>query len=101
MEEKIPVNLVVGDRTYRVKIARKDEELVRKTMRFLNEKIIDFKTNFAGKDMQDYISMALLYFATEQNQTGDFRIKEQATEKKLNSWNNILDKLLEEEEPTK
>ncbi|MFT4203461.1 MAG: cell division protein ZapA [Chitinophagaceae bacterium] len=97
MEEKIPVNLVVGDRTYRVKIARKDEELVRKTIHFLNEKIVEFKTNFAGKDMQDYVSMALLYFATEQNLTGDFHIKEQETEQKLNSWNNMLDKLLEEE----
>lgn len=98
MEEKIPINLVVGDRTYRVKIARKDEELVRKTIRFLNEKIIEFKTNFAGKDMQDYISMALLYFATEQNQTGDFHIKEEETAKKLNSWNHLLDKLLDEDE---
>ncbi|WP_447641026.1 MULTISPECIES: cell division protein ZapA [Chitinophagaceae] len=98
MEEKIPVNLVVGDRTYRVKIARKDEELIRKTIRFLNDKIIEFKTNFAGKDMQDYVSMALLYFATEQNQTGDFHIKEEETAKKLNSWNNILDKLLDEDE---
>lgn len=99
MEEKIPVNLLVGDRTYRVKIARKDEEIVRKTIRFLNDKIIEFKTNFAGKDMQDYVSMALLYFATEQNQTGDFHIKEEETAKKLNSWNNILDKLLDEEDP--
>ncbi|PZP52228.1 MAG: cell division protein ZapA [Pseudopedobacter saltans] len=97
MEDKIPVNLVVGDRTYRVKIARKDEELVRKTMKFLNDKIIEFKTNFAGKDMQDYISMALLYFATEQNQTGDFHIKEKETEKKLNSWNNMLDQLLDDD----
>lgn len=97
MEEKIPVNLLVGDRTYRVKIARKDEELVRKTIRFLNDKIIEFKTHFAGKDMQDYVSMALLYFATEQNQTGDFHIKEEETAKKLNSWNNILDKLLDED----
>jgi len=97
MEDKIPINLVVGDRTYRVKIARKDEELVRKTIRFLNDKIIEFKTNFAGKDMQDYISMALLYFATEQNLTGVFHIKEEETSKKLNSWNNMLDQLLDEE----
>ena len=32
----------------------------------MNEKIVDYKTNFAGKDMQDYVSMVLLWYATEQ-----------------------------------
>ncbi|QES90286.1 cell division protein ZapA [Rhizosphaericola mali] len=98
MDQKIPVNIVVGDRTYRVKIDRVDEELVRKTMSFVNEKIIEFKTHFAGKDMQDYIAMALLWFATEQNQTGTFKIKEQETNQKLSSWENMLNKLLDDKE---
>jgi cell division protein ZapA (FtsZ GTPase activity inhibitor) len=98
LDQKIPVNIVVGDRTYRVKIDRADEELVRKTMSFVNEKIIEFKTHFAGKDMQDYIAMALLWFATEQNQTGTFKIKEQETNQKLSSWENMLNKLLDDKE---
>lgn len=98
MDQKIPVNIVVGDRTYRVKIDRADEELVRKTMSFVNDKIIEFKTHFAGKDMQDYIAMALLWFATEQNQTGTFKIKEQETNQKLSSWENMLNKLLDDKE---
>ena len=69
MEELIPVNLVIGDRTYRVKVAPKDEEVVRKTLKIINEKLIEFKTQFAGKDMQDYISMVVLWYAT-QAQTG-------------------------------
>jgi hypothetical protein len=36
----------------------------------INDKITEFKTNFAGKDMQDYVSMALLWFATEQKPIG-------------------------------
>ena len=31
----------------------------------INEKIIEFKTNFAGKDMQDYIAMVLIWYATQ------------------------------------
>lgn len=62
----IPVNIIVADRSYRLKIEPEDEEMVRKTMKLINEKIIEFKTSFAGKDMQDYVSMVLLWFATEQ-----------------------------------
>lgn len=65
MEELIPINLVLGDRTYRVKVAPKDEEVVRKTLKVINEKLIEFKTQFAGKDMQDYIAMVVLWYATQ------------------------------------
>jgi cell division protein ZapA (FtsZ GTPase activity inhibitor) len=52
METLIPVNIVIGDRNYRIKIASNDEEHVRKTVKIINEKIVEFKTQFAGKDMQ-------------------------------------------------
>jgi len=67
MEELIPINLLLGDRTYRVRVEPKDEEVVRKTIKLINEKIIEFKTQFAGKDMQDYIGMVVLWYATQQS----------------------------------
>ena len=70
-QQLLPVNIVVGDRTFRIRIHPSDEESVRKISRKINEKIVEFKTQFAGKDMQDYISMVLLWFVTEQ-QTGNF-----------------------------
>jgi cell division protein ZapA (FtsZ GTPase activity inhibitor) len=66
MEELIAATVVIGDRTYRIKVAREDEEVVRKTVKTINDKIIEFKTQFAGKDMQDYIAMVLLWFATDR-----------------------------------
>lgn len=70
-QELIPINIVIGDRTYRIRINPTDEESVRKITRKINDKILEFKTSFAGKDMQDYISMVLLWFVTEQ-QAGSF-----------------------------
>lgn len=70
-QQLLPINIVVGDRTFRIRIHPSDEESVRKISRKINEKIVEFKTQFAGKDMQDYISMVLLWFVTEQ-QTGSF-----------------------------
>jgi len=66
MDTLIPINVVVGDRSYRVKVAPADEEVVRKTVKIINDKIIEYKTEFAGKDMQDYLGMVLLWFATQQ-----------------------------------
>ena len=42
------------------------KKLCDRTIKTINEKIVEFKTNFAGKDMQDYVSMVLLWYATEQ-----------------------------------
>ncbi len=66
MEELIPVNILVADRNYRVKVKPADEENLRKTMKLVNARLLEFKTNFAGKDMQDYIAMVLIWLATEQ-----------------------------------
>ncbi len=65
MDTLIPINIIIGDRNYRIKVLPKDEEQVRKTVKFINEKIIEFKTTFAGKDMQDYVSMATIWYATQ------------------------------------
>ena len=63
--ELIPVNILIGDRTYRIKILPSDEEVVRKTLKIINDKIFEFRSQFAGKDMQDYISMVLIWYATQ------------------------------------
>ena len=64
MQELIPINIVIGDRTYRIKTNSADEEAVRRTLKTINDKIVEFKTQFAGKDMQDYIAMVLIWYAT-------------------------------------
>ena len=65
MTELIPINILIGDRTYRIKTLAKDEEVIRRTLKTINDKIIEFKTQFAGKDMQDYIAMVLIWYATQ------------------------------------
>ncbi|MFT3681662.1 MAG: cell division protein ZapA [Ferruginibacter sp.] len=70
-QELIPINIVIGDRTYRIKTSPSDEEAVRRTIKIINDKIIEFKTNFAGKDMQDYISMVTIWYATQNSSSTD------------------------------
>ena len=61
----IPINIVIGDRTYRIKITPADEGILRSTLKIINDKIVEFKTQFAGKDMQDYIAMVMIWYATQ------------------------------------
>ncbi len=96
MSELIPVNIVIADRNYRLRIEPKDEEMVRKTAALINDKITEFKTNLAGKDMQDYVSMVLLWFATEQNQSGIELVKWEEASQKLAALERQLDRALEE-----
>ena len=70
-KELIPLNIIIGDRNYRIKVLPADEEVVRKTLKTINDKILEFRTLYAGKDMQDYVSMVLIWYATElQDDTG-------------------------------
>jgi cell division protein ZapA (FtsZ GTPase activity inhibitor) len=71
-ENLIPINIVIGDRNYRIKIKPEDEEHVRKTLKLINDQIIEYKTNFGGQDMQDYIAMVTIWYATQlQTSTGN------------------------------
>jgi hypothetical protein len=64
-ENLIPANINIADRIYRVQMSPEDEQVVRQSVRIINDKIVEFKTKIPGKDMQDYISMVLVWFVTE------------------------------------
>jgi hypothetical protein len=95
MNDLLPVNLLIGDRTYRVRVAPKDEEVVRKTVKTINDKMMEFKTNFAGKDMQDYIAMVLVWFATEQNAAISNQVNMDNVSSRLQTLEKMIDGVLE------
>ena len=80
MSDLIPISALVGDRTFRVKIETADEEVVRKTLKTIN-----------GKDMQDYISMVLLWFATEQHAGRAADVELDNLTDQLNNIEKLLD----------
>lgn len=94
MEELIPINVLIGDRTYRIKIEPADEEVVRKTLKLINDKILEFKTMFAGKDMQDYVAMVVLWYATQQKAGDSQPLVDNQTSEQLQGIEKLLDRLL-------
>ena len=79
-EELIPINILIADRTYRIRTLQKDEEVIRKTLKVINDKIIEYKTQFSGKDMQDYIAMVIIWYATEAQADSPAMISEELLE---------------------
>ncbi len=96
-EELIPLNLLIADRTYRIRIDPKDEEVVRKTAKTINDKLVEFKTAFAGKDMQDYIAMVLIWFATAQNASITNEVNLDHVSSRLQTLERMIDNALEQE----
>ena len=96
MSELIAISALIGDRSYRIKIKPSDEEVVRKTLKTINDKIIEYKTMFAGKDMQDYIAMVLIWYATEQHAGAAAGILKDNLADQLNTIEKLLDNHLNE-----
>jgi hypothetical protein len=93
MQALIPINIVIGDRSFRIRIKPEDEGTVRGTLKTINDKIIEFKSQFAGKDMQDYASMVLLWYATQTNSPSGEGVSSDFTES-LDKLEEQLDKIL-------
>lgn len=91
MNELIAISALIGDRSYRIKIQPEDEEAVRRSLKIINDKIIEFKTHFAGKDMQDYIAMVLVWYATEQTAGGTADIEKEDVLARLTTIEKLLD----------
>ena len=89
MEEAlIPINITIADRTYRIKTLPSNEEAIRKTVKDLNEKVIEFKTIYAGKDIQDYLAMAVIWMATSN--LGNISNDDEAVTEGLQGLKNLL-----------
>jgi cell division protein ZapA len=89
----IPINILIGDRTYRIKITPADEGIIRSTLKIINDKIVEFKTQFAGKDMQDYVAMVMIWYATQASANTNPAMEKavlQALEKMEDQLNNVL-----------
>lgn len=96
MQNLIPINLPVGDRTYRLKIKAEDEETVRKMAKKMNDQLNLFKSQYPGKDMQDYLAMSLLSFVTEEQPSNAQVAVDHDTAAFLSSIEASIDKVLED-----
>ena len=80
-EDKLSIRISIADRYYPLKIVAADEERIRSAARRINEKIEQYRQRYAGRDIQDALSMATLQFVirlieSENNENIEPLVKE-------------------------
>ena len=89
-EELIPITVWLGGRSYRLRIKHEEEETVRKAVKQADEKVMEMRTHYAGRDDQDFLAMCLLTYATD-GVTGE---NNAFVEKELEDLSARIDKAL-------
>ena len=67
MEETIPVTVSVLGRKYKLKIAKSQEEMLRKAAQLIDSQARNYGDNYSYRDHQDLLAMVALEQATELN----------------------------------
>jgi cell division protein ZapA (FtsZ GTPase activity inhibitor) len=65
MDETLSINVTIADRRYPMKIHRHEEEKIRKAVKVLNERILQYQQRFKVKDQQDLLAMTALQFVIQ------------------------------------
>jgi len=65
MDDKLSIRVKIIDRIYPMRIARKDEERIRKAVDIINEHAAKYRNLFSNYDAQDHLSMVALHLATK------------------------------------
>lgn len=61
---EISIKITISDRIYPLKVNVEEEEIVRRASKMINERIKEYQDNYAVRDKQDLLSMAVLHYAT-------------------------------------
>jgi cell division protein ZapA (FtsZ GTPase activity inhibitor) len=64
-DRMININVVIGDRPYRLKINAVEESMVREAAKGINQKLREFQQSYNSKDKQDYLAMIALLNTVE------------------------------------
>lgn len=96
MEEKLSIRVNIADRYYPLKIEREDEEKIRKAAKMINDKVFQYKTKYADKDIQDFLAMAALQFVIKLS---EMEGKDENTDlfARIQKISESLDELVNEE----
>lgn len=90
-EELVPLTIWLSGRSYRILIRPSQQDLVVKAIRSAEEKVMEMRQHYAGKDDQDFIAMALLTYAV--NTATEFTFNP-VLQEELNDINRRLDDVL-------
>lgn len=64
------INVWLGGRSYRIRVKPEEEGLVRSAVKLADDKVMEMRQHYAGRDDQDFMAMVLLLYATQAATAG-------------------------------
>ncbi len=94
--EDFSITVNIADRNYKLTIGRQEEEIVRKAVKLINDKLKEFASSYAFKDKQDLLAMvALQYTSSALNLEHTNGFNNTKLKEKLHDLDLILDQHLD------
>jgi cell division protein ZapA len=93
--DELSISVLIADRSYKLAVEKEQEELVRKAVRMIDNRIKEYSNNYAYKDKQDLVAMVALeytisYLRMERNNAE----KEDHLEKQLVTLDTTFNEFL-------
>lgn len=95
-QETKHITVTIAGRPYPLKIKAEDEDVIRKVVKDVNEKINRFQLTYTNKDKQDCMAMAILTYAIDFQKSKQLLDTAQDTKlsEKLSQLDAFLSQLL-------
>ena len=91
METKIKIKVKIADRIYPLTIQPEQEEVIRSSVKKIDQMIRQFEKSYAVRDKQDVLAMCSLQYATKLIQKNNFDdVQNQENFKKLSNINELI-----------
>lgn len=89
--DELTITVNISERPYRLKIKREEEEIIRKAVKEIDQRIKEYSEHFAFNDKQDLLAMVLLHFAsTSQKLESDILSGEDMVLTKLRQMEELI-----------
>tara|TARA_Y100001935_G_C17062372_1_gene387417 strand:+ start:283 stop:582 length:300 start_codon:yes stop_codon:yes gene_type:complete len=91
METKIKIKVKIADRIYPLTIQPEQEEVIRSSVKKIDQMIKQLEESYAVRDKQDVLAMCSLQYATKLIQRNNLNnIKDHENLKKLSNINELI-----------
>ncbi|MBE98247.1 MAG: cell division protein ZapA [Flammeovirgaceae bacterium] len=93
--ENLSIKLVIGNRSYPMKVPIEDEQKIRNIGKDLNKRISEIKSQMNIDDLQDILAMIAFKLSVELDDNKDQTSENKDAYKKIENMINEIDKKLE------
>lgn len=95
-QDTINITVIIAARPYPLRVSKRDEAMIRRIVKEVNEKVNKFQLTYTTKDKQDCLAMALLSYAVDLQKNKTQSSDNSLLFTQLSHLENLIDQALKE-----